>query len=72
MRTKVKFNKGVALVYNEFISYYKNFKSQEINDGVNVDVENTVLSIAKDNKCKFVRINHKDIAHRVCELISLK
>lgn len=70
MRSKVKFSKGVAIVYNEFINYIDNFKKQDINEGVNVNVENTVLAIAKDNKCRFVRINHKDITRRVCELIN--
>lgn len=69
MHKQVKFDEGNALVYNDFIEYHKNFKKQEINDGVDINIENTILSIAKEHPCRFVRINHKDIAKRVCEFV---
>ncbi len=68
MRNKVKFAKGVCLVLNDFCKYYNNFRSQEINNGTKVDFNLTALDIAQNHECRFVRINHKDIAKRVSEL----
>lgn len=53
---------------NEFFKYYNNFRSQEINNGTKIDFNLTALDIAQNHECRFVRINHKDIAKRVAEL----
>jgi hypothetical protein len=71
MRTKVKFVKAVALVFNDFCEYYKNFRNQEINKDTKVDFNNTVVEIAQNHECRFVRINHKDISKRVSELAKI-
>ena len=68
MRNKVKFDKGVALAFNDFCKYYKNFRKQEVNKDTKIDFNLTALDIAQNHECRFVRINHKDIAKRVAEL----
>ena len=72
MRNKVKFNKGVALAFNDFCKYYNNFRKQEINKDAKVDFNLTALEIAQNHECRFVRINHKDIAKRVAELAKVR
>ena len=68
MHKQVKFDKGVALTFNDFCKYYNNFRKQEINKDAKVDFNLTALEIAQNHECRFVRINHKDIAKRVAEL----
>ena len=72
MRNKVKFDKGVALAFNDFCEYYNNFRKQEVNKGAKVDFNLTALEIAQNHECRFVRINHKDIAKRVAELAKVR
>ena len=60
MHKQVKFDKGVALAFNDFCKYYNNFRKQEINKDAKVDFNLTALEIAQNHECRFVRINHKD------------
>lgn len=68
MHKQVKFDKGVALAFNDFCKYYNNFRKQEVNKDTKIDFNLTALDIAQNHECRFVRINHKDIAKRVAEL----